>query len=399
MKIEKPEIRQQGNKVVASFPVESSAGTSALWYSLDEKFADFVTDAGDAPLTTLLIPAMAAGEDIHIAAPVSERLFYNLSDPYQRLLQCIFPFLHRINIYPADLQQRTERAPGVAAGFSGGIDSFAVLADHHYAANVPHGFRVSHLLFTNVGSHGRGEKGVRKFSERSEHIRGVAARIGLPLIIVDSNMSDFYPHGLGYVQTLSHRNAAIPLLLQAGIGRSLIASSYSYKDVFIGVANNMTYSDLVTFPMLSTEVLDILSVGSQYTRIEKTLRLAEVPDTYSTLDVCFRQSKDGNCSVCQKCVRTLFTLEIAGLLERYSPSFDLDAYRRARNSQLRIIALQHDPLFDELIPFARERHFRFPFHTKALAWLSKPFHKYSGKYIKLSRKVKTRLSAGSKRPG
>jgi hypothetical protein len=370
MLIEKPEIRKQGKNIVLSVPVDSSTGKSALWFSLDVKYADFVIDAGDAPLTSLLIPAMATGEDIHVTAPISERLNYFLSNPYQVLLQRIFPKLRRVNIYPADLHKRTERAPGVGASFSGGIDSFSLLADHHYADVVPSGFKVSHLLFNNVGSHLQEKKGTQLFHARMENMRFLAERVGLPLLIIDSNMDSFYPRGFNYIQTLSHRNAAIPLLLQGGIGRCLIASSYSYDHVFIGPDKNMSNSDLITFSMLSTEVLDMLSVGSQYTRIEKTLRVAEILDSYDTLDVCYRQRKDGNCSECPKCIRTLLTLEIAGLMERYSTSFDLETYRRVRNKRLRKLLGRYDPLLHELIPYAKQRKLPLPYYLKIIALLS-----------------------------
>jgi hypothetical protein len=91
MEISKPEILQQENEIVFRVRVESSEGTENLWYSLKKKFSDFVTDFCDAPLVALLIPAMAKGEDVHVAGIISEKLWYNVSGPYQRLLQHIIP--------------------------------------------------------------------------------------------------------------------------------------------------------------------------------------------------------------------------------------------------------------------------------------------------------------------
>ncbi len=369
MKINQPEIQARGDQIVFTTRVEASTGGADLWYSLGSQFADLLTDACDAPLVSLLIPAMAVGEDIHIHGAVSERLFFFLSGPYQRILQHIHPGLQRIRLFPAELRTQAPRPAGVAAGFTGGIDSFSLLADHHYASHVPGGFRVTHLLFHNTGSHGREERSGNLFQERGQHIRGIADRIHLPLVIVDSNVASFFPRRLGYVHTITQRNAAIPLILQGGIGRCLIASSYSYPQVVIGGTRGMTFSDPVTLPMLSTEALELLSVGGQYTRVEKVLQVAEIPDTYDSLDVCFRQRQGGNCSTCPKCVRTLLTLEIAGLLERYAPSFDLEAYRRGR-SRLLTKYLTHDELlFREVVAFARERHFSLPLLARSSARL------------------------------
>ena len=74
MKISKPEILQQGNEIVFRVRVESPEGIENLWYSLKKKFSDIVTDLSDAPLVALLIPAMAKGEDVHVAGTISERL-------------------------------------------------------------------------------------------------------------------------------------------------------------------------------------------------------------------------------------------------------------------------------------------------------------------------------------
>ena len=95
---------------------------------------------------------METGEDIQVAGTVSERLYYNLTRPAQAVLQEVLPSLHHIDIHPEDVKPASEEASGVATGFSSGIDSFAVLADHYYADKVPSNFRLTHLLYNNVGS-------------------------------------------------------------------------------------------------------------------------------------------------------------------------------------------------------------------------------------------------------
>ena len=41
----------------------------------------------------------------------------------------------------------------VGTGFSGGIDSFATIYEHHEKP-APEGFKLTHLFFFNVGAHG-----------------------------------------------------------------------------------------------------------------------------------------------------------------------------------------------------------------------------------------------------
>ncbi len=365
MRISKPEIVRENRRVVQRTRVQWARGDAGLWYSLDESFSELVSSSSDAALAALLIPAMAAGEDIEVAGTISERLLYNLSRPLQRVFRHVIPALRPVAIRADEVAGgRASPAAGVATGFSGGIDSYCVLADHHYSTEVPARFKVSHLLFNNVGSHATGEP---LFEQRHERLRPAVERLGLPFVVVNSNLSSFYDEDFSFQQTHTPRNASVALLLQGGIGRFLYASAYAYPDAFVGPSYDMAYSDTVTLPLLSTESLDAFSVGSEYTRVEKTLRVAELPDSHATLDVCANAQYAGgyaNCSTCWKCLRTLATLEIAGRLERYTASFDLDAYRRHRREYFSTLLASRDPLLREIVEFAAQRGYSLPISSR-----------------------------------
>jgi hypothetical protein len=191
------------------------------------------------------------------------------------------------------------------------------------------------------------------------------------LIAVNSNVADFYD-GFTFQQTHTPRNASVALLLQAGIGRFLYASGYDYRRVFIGATFDTAYSDPVTLPMFSTEAIDLFLVGGQYTRVEKTLRIASLEDTPTMLDVCAGGAKAGNCSTCRKCLRTLLTLEIAGLIDQYDRAFDLAAYALQRDRYIIKVLRCHDPLLQELVSFAREHGLACPLHARLHATLARP---------------------------
>ena len=363
MKISSPEIVRENGEIVYRVRVETSAGPNTLWYSVPEQFADLITDSCDAPLAALLIPAMARGEDIHVAGKLSERLLYTLSGPYQRLMQHVIPALRQVRIHPAEIQSVIHKGSAVATGFSAGIDSFCVLADHYYS-KVPAAFKVTHLLFNNVGSHGSGAGGERLFRARYARTAPVAAQIGLPLVRINSNVDTYYGKPLDFQRTHTPRNASVALLLQRGVGRYLYASTFDYTHAFVGATYDMAYCDAIALPLLSTEVLDALSVGSEYTRVEKTLRVAAATNSHNVLDVCTHPDRAGNCSECWKCMRTLLTLEIAGLLESYSASFDLDTYARRRNKYIREVLVSDEPLLREIVHFAKQRDFAFPLSSR-----------------------------------
>ena len=368
MKISKPQIIQENKQVTYQANVESTKGSKTLWYSLHESYSDLLSNSCDACLVALLIPAMAVGEDIYIDGMISERLLYNLSGPLQKVLQHIIPSLRQINIYPEEIcLNPAKRAPGVATGFSAGIDSYCVLADHYYS-NVLEGFKITHFIFNNVGS---GGGSARLNQKRYQRLLPITERLGLPFVRIDSNLNSFYAgfdkeirfqktRGL-FQQTHTLRNVSVALLLQCGIGRYMYASTVKYTDAFVGSTYDIAYSDPITLPLLSTDTLDAFSVGSQYSRVEKTLRVAEVADSYKTLDVCVHDTSGyTNCSKCWKCLRTLATLDIAGYIEHYSDSFDLNVYEEHKNGYFATLRASHDPLLMEIVEFAKERNYSFP---------------------------------------
>ncbi len=362
MRIGKPDIAVEGNTVVYRTEIESEDGHRELWFRIDAEFGDLVTDTCDAPLVGLLIPAMAAGEDIHLSGAISERLYYNLSAPCQSVFRNVIPTLRAISLRPSELLPGRKPAAGVAAGFTGGIDSFCVLADHHYSPDCPEGFRLTHLVLNNVGSHGHGAEGTALFEERCARLTPVAERTGLPLVRVDSNLDSFYGEGLGFLQTHTPRLLSAALVLQRGLGRYISASTFNYSDVYVGPARGTGLTEPITLPLLSTEVIDLLSVGHIYTRPEKTIKVAEIADSYEVLDVCMK-SGSRNCSQCKECLRTLITLDIAGLLDRYSDRFYIDKYRANRNKLLARF-LQNKPrrgaLRREVLEFAKKSNWRIP---------------------------------------
>lgn len=383
MKIGSPRITRNEQSVTYSVDLESLQGTGTLWFSLDGAHADLLSTTADAALLGLLLPAMFAGEDIHIEGTLSERLYYHLSFGFQKLLLAHRPWLKQVQIFPARLESVMARPDaGVATGFSGGIDSFCVLADHFHG-DVPASMKVTHLLFNNVGSHGGG--GERLFLERYERLLPTARQMGLPFVRINSNLTQFYPKKLSWRQTHSFRNASVALLLQGGIRRYLYASTFDFPSITLSETQDSAYSDMVTLPMLSTDRVDIFSMGSGYSRVGKTLRVADVPDSYRALDVCVNSHNDSgrtNCSRCWKCLRTLATFEAAGKLDHYSEVFDLDVWRERRDDFLASLPRHPNPLMRELLVYARQQGVQVP--------LAASMRRYSG--ITWARELSRRIA-------
>ncbi|MEJ2053744.1 MAG: hypothetical protein P8X42_07470 [Calditrichaceae bacterium] len=386
MKISKPNIIEKENNLIYSVNVNDDSGSRELWYSIDHKYKNLVSDSLDTALTALLIPAMRAGEDIYLQGKISERLYFNSSKSIQTILAAIIPNLKIISIFPNDIQVGDQSAPGVATGFSGGIDSFNVLADHHYRKQ-PKGFQFTHLLYNNIGAHTRG--GEKLFKERYDRLRETAEeKIGLPFIAVNSNLATFY-HKISFGKTHTLRNASVAFLLKKGIGRFMYASTYQYHDIFIGSSKDLAYSDPVILPLLSTKTLDLISIGSESTRVEKTIKVAQIKDSYESLDVCIDVKGKNNCSTCWKCKRTLSTMEIAGVIKRYNKIFNRALYRKVRRDYYAEIILGKDYFLKEIKAFAKNEGFHFPFLTYVSVYTGiKHIRDFIKKIIKIPPRLK-----------
>lgn len=363
MRITKPQISHSGDLATYTVGVETRHGASSLWYQVEKAHGDFLADTTDAAVVALLLPAMAAGEDVRIGGTVSARLLENLPE-LQRMLKRIIPPLRVVQLHAEAVHHGQPRPPaGVATGFSGGVDSFCTLADYFYD-HPPGPGRITHLLFNNVGSHEAG--GELLFRRRYHRLLPVASKMGLPLLVVNSNLDAFYGRRLSFQQTHTLRNAAVGLLLQRGLSSWLYASTGLDRDAFVGPAPDLGYSDSVTLPLLSSETLHTASVGGCYSRVEKTQRIANVQDSYDSLDVCVSPYHSGiptNCSSCFKCLRTLATLEIGGLLDRYAGVFDRARYRRLRDGYMAGLPTSKDPFAKEIVRFAEQRQIALPVNS------------------------------------
>jgi hypothetical protein len=356
VRISKPVIQYHNDQT--RYEVQTDQGP--LWFSVQAEFSDFISSNSDAALAGLLIPAMLRGENIEIEGNVSARLHYNLNGRMQALVRSVLPELKRVRITASSLTTSEARPRGVATGFSGGIDSYCVIADHLLTDCNPH-YRLTHLLYNDVGAHGA----PGKFDFYFDKISKAAAPLGLPIIKVASNLTDFYPTSPTFQQTHTLRNAAVALLLQGGIGKFLYASAYQFSDQKFAPSNDIGFTDAAGVQFLSTESLDAFSVGSEHSRVGKTLIVSQHPETYQTLDVCTSEDHSRNCSACFKCMRTMLTLEIAGRLQFYCDAFDLEKYQSHRAWYIGHVLAADDPFSREIAGFMRRENFPIPLASRS----------------------------------
>jgi hypothetical protein len=166
------------------------------------------------------------------------------------------------------------------------------------------------------------------------------------------------------------RSAAIPLLLQRGARTFYLASGHTWREIGVSSFRDMSRMDPILLPGLGTERVELKSVGTEWTRVEKTRRIAGLGVVQRHLDVCIMEGGRG-CSRCEKCMRTMLTLELLGHLEDFGGRFDLEEYHRNRIRFLARIWLdwRRDHCHREIKELMDEIGFRPPPSARMRAWL------------------------------
>jgi len=323
MRIQQPRIDDDGNDVIVSAAVEVESVRTELpkelWFAFPRRCRPWVSDHLDGFAVALLPLAMTFGENLHLEGVLSPRLFRGLQE-YQRL-QCAWKptSFKKMRIEPKHLQpaQTGTSEAGVACSYSGGVDSSYTLW-RHLPGNEPNmKYRISHCLMINgfdadsdIGDEGR-------FSRIQSAMEPRLAELGVELVVCRTNYMSFSdPHILK--QSFGAMVTAPALVLGQMFSCFFVPASYLFNQFF------RDGSHLLIDHLLSTESMETVHDSSHVTRPEKTAIVGDWSSTYTTLRVCFNATgyneETGsivNCSRCEKCIRTMKTLEISGKLERY----------------------------------------------------------------------------------
>ena len=206
----------------------------------------------------------------------------------------------------------------MASFFSLGVDSFYTVLENLKCQEI--GDRISKLIIVHGFDIPLAEDGF--FGRIMDHARRAAARMGLELIPVSTNLRSL-DNGAAYWGRYEHGAAlaAVGLALQGSISRVHIPASHTNVDSYPWGSHPLVD------PLWSTETLQFNHDGADATRVQKIFALASHQVALDNLHVCFSvyaNAKDGeeetpiNCGDCEKCLRTMLSLSIAGALDHCS---------------------------------------------------------------------------------
>lgn len=366
-------IKDNG-EVKLSVSIDSEQlGCKELWFSTPEQYAHGLCENRlDGFLVGMVFSAMQYGEDIHLEGCVSKRLLFNLNNYAIPLLMTFSSSAKRIKITAEETTTERLNCSGIGTGFSGGVDSFCTIYDRYELEKDPD-YKINSFLFLNVGSHGLGnteEERIfarNKFHNRHNYLNAFPNELGLDFIPLDSNLHYFHPWGHQLTHTLTAVSGV--LVMQNIFNKYYFASmGFSYLELLkyfeTYLNRDVAIFDPILLPLLSTETLELIPEGTQYSRPEKLFHIIDYEPVRRYLNVCVGvQESHENCSVCSKCARTLMTLNSIGKLNEFAHVFDIKKYKE--KAELRYVCqqvlLQHeDPYARDNIKLAGENGIKLP---------------------------------------
>jgi len=261
-----------------------------------------------------MLPAMKVNQPLNIPGPVSPKLLAS-AQTLQEMFIKWFQGFRKITIQSdPGIADEAGRASDVGAFFSGGVDSFYTYLKHQDDITkliLIHGFDMK-LEKTALRAKVSGE------------IRRIAEELGKPLIEIETNVREFSDQ---YTVFQEHYGgsllASIGLLLSPQFRKIYIPATDPYDHLFL--ENTHPLLD----PLWSTENLIFVHDGCEAGRVEKIERVIESDVALKYLRVCYWNHDDAyNCCRCEKCLRTMISLQALGVLDRcatFNKPLDLDA--------------------------------------------------------------------------
>ncbi len=308
---------------------DGSVETRKVWFEVDSKYREgLCDDLCDAYVIGLLHYCLKNHYDISSETPMSEELYYNLTE-------MLLPALIKNDFRLTDISIECETVPDdqirrgkyIGTSASCGVDAMFTL--HRHADHPSRSLRLTHLCLNNVGSfigsYGLGDDHASNVAQIYRRSRDLAKEAGLPIVESDSNFSEAFPQNHLFSHLYSSMFAVFMMRYH---WRRYFYPSAGHGCATLTFENNSMFDpsryDLLALYMMSTSKLKLFSDGAAYNRNEKLRDISEYGLARKYLHSCLVLGT--NCGRCSKCLRNLFGLDAMGILENFRDVYDLDYY-------------------------------------------------------------------------
>lgn len=330
-------IEKRNFKSVYQFDYLNGSNFS-LWYSVDKEYAEYLCyERSDAFVIGLLYFAMVAGVDISSNVPMTKSL-------YDKITGVLIPTMcnpktgyRAININAECLPEIERTASFVGTGASGGVDSYTEI-QLGTREGIDSEHKLTHLCYFNVGAlnfsgylkpytlESWNEGAKDEFAKRSSIAKDIGKDYNLPLVCVNSNISDLYQGA--FLFSVTYRTCSAVFATQKMWAKYYFASAgYSYDLPPSPAMDSARFDDFI-LSNFSIGALSFESKGSTLPRLEKTKLLTSNTSAQKLLNVCSNQIY--NCGKCDKCIRTMLALDVLGVMDNFSQAFQ---YREIYNKK------------------------------------------------------------------
>lgn len=390
MIINQPKIKENASSCMIEVSFEIKGKVDTLWYKIPIEFKQYIVlESLDAFVVGLLALGMINNEDIYVKGQMSSKLNYAINHYLIKAIRLSDDKYSIIRVKADKLTNHSFSNTRIAAtGISCGIDSLATIADHEFEKND---FDLKYLTYLKSGAHGvfGGELSNRLFDKGYQHALNFSKELSLPIIVIESNIMDILKINFQSLHTIIHLSCV--LNLQKLINTYYYASSFRYDFYELGGFNSSW--DILILKLLETESTSFYSSASQYTRFERTELVSNYEPSYNYLNVCINQleaDKKINCSQCEKCIRTLISLEILNKIHNYEKVFDLKVYYANKDifiSELLCNKELNQTNKELYLKLKKEREIKIKHYIKSYLFRLKK------KYIKYKKKIKSFLNS------
>lgn len=283
-----------------------------------------------AQIAVGLLPAMRHGTPLTVEGDIDRRLQRGLQT-IQDIQVAWVPNLRRIKVNCPVVEVPSRTASRVGCFFTGGVDSFYTLLKHRT--------EITDLIFVHGYDVPLDNLPLRR--QVSNAITQVAALAGLGVVEIETDVRAFLDPHVRWGAAHGAALAAVGHLLSGQFGKVYIGSSYSYADLFPWGSHPLFD------PLWSDGAVEFVHDGCEATRVEKIGFIASHELALQHLRVCWQNPGGAyNCGRCDKCLRTMISLEVSGSLSKCATfSEPLDPQRVAHmhiaSQSERVFAMQN----------------------------------------------------------
>lgn len=279
-------------------------GSDKIYFKFDSKYKEYISVDASPFVAALLVPSMALGQDLIVKGGVSKKFYENLHKIMETMLSWNIG-LKPISVFVDTITEDVFTPAYNASFFSGGVDSFYTYLKNKNSNDA----KISHFILARGYDINLSDKNLWDMTCKT--VQDVAEKEGVKVVKIESNIREHIEPIIAWDYTHGGCLAALGLSLRVGLKKVYVASSYTYDQLFPWGS----HPDID--PYWSTETLSFVHDGADTSRVEKVKYIAGNSLVWKNLRVCYLNVKSMfNCGVCDKCVRTMIGLLIAGYLDK-----------------------------------------------------------------------------------